>query len=123
MDLSEFLDLAYRSVAEIPRLVWIQLGLILWVLGSVYLVTRLGHRRTHARLGLRTRGHCARCRYDPAAGTKTCPECGGSVLDMRLFRPLGRPADPCDPAGAEPAAPPVTASRPPEPAGRCDAGA
>jgi hypothetical protein len=34
------------------------------------------------------RGRCRDCGYNPDTGTRTCPECGGSVLDLRLFRPV-----------------------------------
>lgn len=92
MDLSEFLDLAYRSVAEVPRIVYVKLGLIVVAVSLLYLIGLLHRQRTRDRLGLLTRGRCVRCRYHPDAGTKTCPECGGAVIDLRLFRPVA-PAD------------------------------
>jgi hypothetical protein len=46
-------------------------------------------RRTHqVRRASSFRGNCGDCGYQPATGTQVCPECGGGVLDTRLFRPL-----------------------------------
>ncbi|MCC5823376.1 MAG: hypothetical protein LAT64_02470 [Phycisphaerales bacterium] len=47
------------------------------------------HQRTASRRTARSfRGNCGRCGYEPETGTRVCPECGGPVLDTRLFRPL-----------------------------------
>ena len=45
-------------------------------------------RETGRRTARSFRGNCGRCGYEPETGTRVCPECGGPVLDTRLFRPL-----------------------------------
>jgi hypothetical protein len=49
----------------------------------------LYHRTHRTRTAHSFRGNCRDCGYQPGTGTQVCPECGGSVLDTRLFRPLG----------------------------------
>lgn len=93
MSLSEYLDLAYRSVIEMPDEVWLPLVTMVTVTLAIFLFGRFSRSRSHARLGLLTRGHCSECSYHPDTGTKVCPECGSPVLDMRLFRPVARQDD------------------------------
>ena len=50
---------------------------------------RQHQRRASRRIARSFKGNCGRCGYEPEIGTRVCPECGGPVLDTRLFRPLG----------------------------------
>lgn len=54
--------------------------------GTWLILKRVQCRRN--RVASSYQGNCGGCGYQPATGTPVCPECGGAVLDTRLFRPL-----------------------------------
>ncbi len=71
---------------------------IIALCGCIWMAWRW-HRLHRTRTAGSLRGHCRDCGYQPATGTQTCPECGGAVLDLRLFRPLGAADTPAEARG------------------------
>jgi hypothetical protein len=62
------------------------LGVIVVACTVIFVLFR--RRSDNARQRGFFRGSCRDCGYNPDTGTRTCPECAGAVLDLRLFRPL-----------------------------------
>lgn len=78
MTTAEFIALLFR--------IGITLGAMVGVCAVIVLLIR--HRSDNERHRGFFRGSCRDCGYNPDTGTRTCPECGGPVLDLRLFRPI-----------------------------------
>lgn len=81
------------TTAELIALLF-RVGVTLGVMAGVCvgLAVLFRRRSDHKRHSAFFRGSCRDCGYNPATGTRTCPECAGPVLDLRLFRPIGAEA-------------------------------
>ena len=78
------------TTAELIALLF-RVGITLGVMAGVCVGLALLFRRRSDDKRHRAffRGSCRDCGYNPATATRTCPECAGAVLDLRLFRPIG----------------------------------